>query len=249
MTPFAVDQPAFHGPLDLLLYLVRKDEVDIRAVSIVRLADQFLAFLAALDALDVDLAGDFLVVAATLLEIKARSLLPVLPDPDPAGGPAADPRRELVRHLLEYRQFKEAAAALEDRADRHAARVARVAPPPDPAAAQAPAGPPVRAVEVWDLVAAFARLMHETELVAVTTVQVDETPQHVHEERVLAAVAAAGRVTLRALFTPPHTKPRLIGLFLAVLELVKRQAVWLDQAAAFDDVWVCAATGTGPATS
>ena len=238
VSDYHVDLDAFHGPLDLLLYLVRRDEVDILDIPIARLADQILAFLAVRTELDVDLAGDFLVTAATLLELKARALLPAPPAADPAVPAAADPRRELVKQLLEYRQFKDAAALLEDRAERHNTRLPRLAPPADPAAG--PSTPAVRPVELWDLVSAFARLMRETELVPVTTVQVDDTPQHVHEERVLAAVRAAGRLTLRDLFTPPHTKARLIGLFLAILELVKRQSVRLELADPFAELWVTA---------
>lgn len=240
MSDYHVDLDAFHGPLDLLLYLVRRDEVDILDIPITRLADQFLAFLAVMTELDVDLAGDFLVTAATLLELKARALLPAPPAADPAAPEAPDPRRELVKQLLEYRQFKDAAALLEERAERHNTRLPRLAPPADPAA-PGPLAPAVRPVELWDLVSAFARLMRETELVPVTTVQVDDTPQHVHEERVLAAVRRAGRLTLRDLFTPPHTKARLIGLFLAILELVKRQAVGLEHADPFAELWVTAA--------
>lgn len=223
MAGYTVQLPAFHGPLDLLLHLVRREEVDIRAVQLGRLAAQFLDFLSAAASLDVDLAGEFVVVAATLLEIKARALLPAAPRAAPSEAAPPDPRRDLVRQLLEYRQFKEAAASLQERAARHATQFARLAPPPDPAAAES--GPPLRPVEVWDLVSAFARLLRETEPAAETAVVVDDTPQHVFESRVVAEVVRLGRVSLRELFVVPRTRARLIGLFLAVLELVKRRAV------------------------
>jgi segregation and condensation protein A len=111
--PYTVALDAYHGPLDLLLYLVRRNEVDVLDIPIARIADQFREYLHVLRELDVELAGDFLVTAATLVEIKSRLLLPDDARPDEEERP--DPRRELVRQLLEYRKFKDAAAALEER--------------------------------------------------------------------------------------------------------------------------------------
>src|SRR5206468_3428429 len=114
--------------------------------------------------LDVELAGDFLVMAATLMEVKSRVLVPADPADEEAAGP--DPRKELVKQLLEYRKFKDAAAALEEQAERHHTRVARVRPD-EPTA---PGQTPVRAVELWDLVSAFARLMRETQALQPTSI-------------------------------------------------------------------------------
>lgn len=243
MAGYTVQLPAYHGPLDLLLHLVRRDEIDIRAVELGRLATQFLDFLAAAALLDVDLAGEFVVVAATLLEIKVRSLLPAPPKEEAAPDAPPDPRRDLVRQLLEYRQFKEAAQALEARAETHALQFARVAPP----AEGTNDGPPVRPVEVWDLVSAFARLLRETEPTDATAVVADETPQYVHEARISAEVAKLGRVSLRDLFTAPRTRARLIGLFLAVLELVKRGAVRAELDATDGELWLSAGVATAGA--
>jgi segregation and condensation protein A len=222
----------FHGPLDLLLYLVRRNEVDVLDIPIATLADQFLAFLAAVREVDVELAGDFLVMAATLMEIKTRSLLPT--DAADDDGDEPDPRRELVKQLLEYRKFKDAAAALEERAERQGARLPRVAPE-EPAK---PGAPAVRPVELWDLVSAFARLMRETQAAEPTAVVVDDTPQHVYEGYVRDRVRADGRVAFRDVFTPPYHKARLIGLFLAALELIRRGDVWLEQPEPFGDIWL-----------
>ncbi|MGL4421448.1 MAG: segregation and condensation protein A, partial [Gemmataceae bacterium] len=108
----------FQGPLDLLLYLVRKHEVDVLDIPIAAVTDQFLEYLRTVQALDMDSAGDFVVMAATLMEIKSRNLLPKPPEAEvDASTGAVDPRQELVRQLLEYRRFKEAAAALEECAE------------------------------------------------------------------------------------------------------------------------------------
>src|SRR5581483_2717200 len=155
--PYTVALDAYHGPLDLLLYLVRRSEVDVLDIPIAAIAEQFREYLHVLQQLDVEFAGYFLVMTATLVEIKSRMLLPAEARPDEEDD-AADPRRELVRQLLEYRKFKDAAAALEERAARQGARVPRQEPA-EPAAG----GPAVKPVELWDLVSAFARLMRETQ--------------------------------------------------------------------------------------
>ncbi len=236
MTNYQVALDSFHGPLDLLLYLVKRHEVDVLDISIARLADQFLDYLNAMQAVDVELAGDFLVLAATLMEIKSRSLLP--DDAVEAGDDEPDPRRELVKQLLEYRKFKDAAAALEDRAEKQTTRMARVAWE-DP---QPPGVMPVRPVELWDLVGAFARLLRETQATRPTAVVVDDTPQHVYEAQIVDRVRSEGRVAFRDLFTPPHSKSRLIGLFLAILELVKNGTLALEQVDVYGEIWLFAPT-------
>jgi segregation and condensation protein A len=230
--PVRVTQPSFHGPLDLLLYLVRKHEVDIREVSLAKVADEFLETMQAVRTWDVDWAGDFLVTAASLMELKSKALLPAEAGKSHDGESPA--RNELVRQLLEYRKFKDAARALEESADRHALRLARH-PLPEPGRS----GPtPVKPVELWDLVAAFARLMRETQAVTATTIQVDDTPQHVYEERILDRLERQGRTAFRDLFEPPLTKVRLIGYFLAILELIKGRKIDLDQPEAFGEIWL-----------
>ena len=234
--PYTVALDAFHGPLDLLLYLVKRDEVDVLDIPVARIADQFLDYLRVVREIDVELAGDFLVMLATLMEIKSRML-------HPAGAEFADdhppdPRRELVKQLLEYRRFKDAAAALEERAERLGERVARHAPPES----AADGGPLLKPVELWDLVSAFARLMRETHSPESSTIAVDDTPQHVYETQIADRVRAEGRVPLRAVFTPPHYKARLIGIFLAVLELIRHRSIALEQPVPDGDIWLTSST-------
>jgi len=103
---YKVELEVYNGPMDLLLYLIKREEVDIREVQIARIADQYLAYLDLLKALDIELAGDFIVMAATLLEIKSRSLLPRPPAEVEEGEEEEDPRETLIRQLIEYRRFK-----------------------------------------------------------------------------------------------------------------------------------------------
>ncbi len=233
---YNVTLQTFHGPLDLLLYLVRRNEVDVHDIPIATIAEQFLDYVRVVQQLDVELVGDFLVMAATLMEIKVRGLLPS--EAAAEAGEAPDPRRQLVKQLLEYRKYKDAAAALEQRAETHNTRLPRVPPlevVPDTA-------PPVRPVELWDLVSAFARLMRETQGLQPKTITIDDTPQEVYERRVAEQVKAAGRVNFREVFTPPYSKSKLIGLFLAILELIKRHEIELEQLEPFGEIWLLKVT-------
>ena len=230
--PYTVALDAFHGPLDLLLYLVKRNEVDIIDIPIATITDQFHEYLQLMRELDLDLAGDFVVMAATLMEIKSRVLLPG--EAEETGEDRPDPRRELVKQLLEYRKFKDAAAALEKRAERQGTRLTRQ----EPAESATSVGPTVRPVELWDLVSAFARLMRETQFLETATIAVDDTPQHVYESQLRDRVKAEGRITFRAAFVPPHSKIRLIGIFLAILELIRRGAIGLEQSEAEAELWL-----------
>jgi segregation and condensation protein A len=237
---YTVALDAFYGPLDLLLYLVKRNEVDVLDIPIARLAEQFLDHLRGLRELDVEFAGEFLVMAATLMEIKSRMLLPV--DANDSAEEQPDPRRELVKQLLEYRKFKDAAAALEERAEQQATHVARQELP-EPSS---PAEPRVRSVELWDLVSAFARLMRETQSLQLTTIAVDDTPQHVYESQIAERVRTEGRLRFRDAFTPPHHKARLIGMFLAILELIRHRDMGLDQPEDGGEIWLVAIAESDP---
>jgi segregation and condensation protein A len=232
--PYTVALDTFHGPLDLLLYLVKRNEVDILDISLARLADQFLEHVRVVREIDVEFAGEFLVVAATLIEIKSRMLLP--PDTVPADDEQPDPRRELVKQLLEYRKFKDAASALEECAEAQGMRVPRQ----EPAETTTPTGPVVKSVELWDLVSAFARLLRETQSLQPTRIAIDDTPQYVYEGQIKDRVREAGRVRFRDVFAPPFFKARLIGIFLAILELVRHRGIGLECGESEGDIWLVA---------
>jgi segregation and condensation protein A len=228
---YQVDLDIFHGPMDLLLYLVKRDEIDLRDLPIARVAEQFKEYLDVLTVIDVDRVGDFLVMAATLAELKSRMLLPRTEE---EAAQEEDPRAELVKQLLEYRRFKEAAALLEQQAEKQSARLPRQPPPPPPASGP----PPLRPVELWDLVSAFGRLLRETLALQPQQISVDQTPLHVYLDEVIGRLENEGRLPLSKLFTPPYTRARLVGYFLAILELTRRFAVLAEQADAFGEVWV-----------
>jgi segregation and condensation protein A len=160
----------------------------------------------------------------------------LLPRPPEEADDDDDPRAELVRQLLEYRQYKEAATLLEAQAERQQSRFARTAgdsPSPGDLSTQ-----PVQAVELWDLVSAFGRLMRETLALQPQQIIVDETPIHVYQERVRDLLARKPRLSFVEVFTPPRHRARLVGILLALLELIKMGQVTAHQDEAFGDIWL-----------
>jgi segregation and condensation protein A len=229
---YQVALDAFHGPLDLLLYLVKRNEVDVRDIPVARIAEQFLQHLHAIQAIDVEWAGEFLVLAATLMEVKSRMLLP-RPEEAAADEPD-DPRKELVRQLVEYRKVKDAAGQLDRLAEERQFLVPRT-PPDDEEGATSPR---LRRVELWDLVAALGRLVRETESLQPLHLVQDETPQAAYLDVVRAKLRSGRPVPFEQLFDPPHTRRRLIGVFLALLELIKQAEVTFEQLEPFGPIWV-----------
>jgi segregation and condensation protein A len=231
---FRVDLATFRGPLDLLLYLVRKHEVEIVDIPIAPITAQFLAYLQVLRALDMSAVGEFVDMASTLLEIKSRMVLP-------HGGEESeelpDPRHELVERLLEYKKFKDAASMLEEQGRSWRQRFAR-------RANDAAVGPrdlakeELQEVELWDLVSAFGRIMRDRQALAPATIVYDDTPIHVHMARIQELLAERGRLALSELFEPGLHKSRLVGIFLAALELVRHQRVRAEQTELFGEVWI-----------
>lgn len=234
---YQIELDMFRGPLDLLLYLVKKNEVDICDIPIARIAEQFRAYLNVLELIDVEWAGEFLVMSATLMEIKSRLLLP---RNETAAAEEADPRLELVKQLIEYKQFKDASKLLEEQAERQLLRLPRQ--PVDVPKAATPSQQPIRKVELWDLVSAFGRLIQETSALQPRQIVMDDTPIHVNMERIVERLRAQQPLTLRELFTPPHSRGRLLGLFLALLELIKSRQIAAEQPDLFGDISLRLAT-------
>jgi segregation and condensation protein A len=168
------------------------------------------------------------------MEIKSKMLLPRAEE---AAEEEADPRLELVRQLMEYKQFKDAAALLESRAEERLSRLPRQ--PLETRAAPTAAQQPLASVELWDLVSAFGRLMRETLALQPKQIVVDETPIHVYMDRIVALLEEHPRLAFEEVFTPPHHRARLIGLFLALLELIKAKKIQAEQEQPFAEIWIC----------
>jgi segregation and condensation protein A len=231
---FRVDLSIFRGPLDLLLYLVRKHEVEIVDIPIATITDQYLEYLAVLEQLDVNAVGDFLELASTLIEIKSQQ---VLPRADEIEDQLDDPRQELVRQLLEYKKYRDAASILEERSrnwQQHYTRLSTDLPPRERNLAEQP----IQEVELWDLVSAFGRIIRDTEAAKPSSIVYDDTPIHVYMGRIHARLLEQGQLSFRDLFDPGMHRSALVGIFLAVLELVNNQQVRLEQNNLFGEIWI-----------
>ena len=199
---FRVDLEIFRGPLDLLLYLVRKHELEIVDIPVAPITDQFLEHLAVLEQLDVNAVGDFLEMASTLVEIKSRL---ILPHEDEVEDEIADPRQELVQRLLEYKQFKDAASMLDERARDWQERFPRLSN--DLAGAKRDlATEPIRELELWDLVSAFGRLIQQHQSNQPSNIVYDDTPIHVYMERIGDLLVEQQRLAFTELFQPGHAQ-------------------------------------------
>jgi len=241
---YRVELEAYSGPLDLLLYLVKRHEIDLHDIPIATLTEQYLAHLKTLEIMDVEHAGEFLVMAATLVEIKSLLLLPRPEDEDQATDAMddpADPRYELVQQLLAYKRFKDAANHLQERqqswAERFPAKPKKRQTTLDDEAAEA-MDYELEDVQALDLCAAFARVLESIGQARTHDVTYDDTPIALHAADIVdrlkrdleQATQESNGLTLRQLFEGRTNRSELIGLFLATLELVRQRRVTVSQA-------------------
>jgi segregation and condensation protein A len=213
---------------------VRKHEVEIVDIPIAPITDQYLEYLEVLQQLDVNAVGDFLAMASTLVEIKSQH---VLPRADEVEEDIEDPRKELVRRLLEYKEYRDAASMLEERSRWWQTRYPRVANDLPPRRRDL-AEEPIHEVELWDLVSAFGRIIRDTEAAKPSSIVYDDTPIHVYMARIYDQLRQRGQLAFTELFQPGMHKSTLISIFLAVLELVRHARVRLDQNELFGEIWL-----------
>jgi segregation and condensation protein A len=231
---FVVDLNVFRGPLDLLLYLVRKHELDVLDIPIALITDQFLQYLEVLQELNVNDVGEFLDMASALIEIKSRLVLP-------QGGEGTeeieDPREELVQRLLEYKKFRDAASILEEQSrhwQKHLPRLANDLPPRRVDLA----GQPLQEVELWDLVSAFGRIVRDSQTPQPSNIVYDDTPIHVYIQLLHERLLHNGRTSFSETFYPAMPKAAMIGVFLAILELVRHHSVRTSQEGLHGEIWI-----------
>jgi segregation and condensation protein A len=231
LDPFLVGIERFQGPLDLLLHLIRKQDIDVFDIPIARITEQFLRAIAQIDRLELERAGEFIEMAATLVRIKAQMLFPRRVDEEDE-----DPRADLVRRLLEYEYFREAAEVME-RAQRDRARyfrkgyVARRAAPP---LTDAPLD--TEWDEVWAAVHAMAARLATPEPYyhfAGRAIRLDEKIEYI-----LSRLGSVPRLEFSALVSPWGTRMHAVASLLACLELAKRSALRLRQSTPFATLWV-----------
>jgi segregation and condensation protein A len=234
----------FQGPLDLLLFLIRRAEVDIHDIPIHEITQQYLEHLGELHRIDMETAGEFLVLAATLVEIKAKSLTPREEGSDGsdaaealAGLDRADPRLDLVRQLLAYQRFRDASEALEslrqEHARRHEVRVGVDEPAQPTPEEDEESSIELEDAHVLDLLEAFERIIAAVDLdrLGDHRVEMDETPLALHQADLIDRLerAPGRRLSLQEAFAG-RRRLEMIGLFLATLELARSQRLAIRQA-------------------
>ena len=228
---YKVKLEVFEGPLDLLLYLIKKDEVDVYDISIERITQQYLQFMDAFKVLDLDVAGEFVVMAANLIYIKSRSLLPAHVQPPEEEVEEDDPRWELVRQLVEYKKFKDAAAQLGKREFEQSSMFSRL-PEAEPAPER-----PLGDVSVFDLINAFNGILKR--------INQQEDLREIFEENytvsdkidlILKMMASGVPLKFTELFAHAASRTEIVVTFLALLELIRLKQMKVVQEDAFGEI-------------
>jgi segregation and condensation protein A len=227
---FKVESDHFRGPVDLLLYLVRRHEVEVTNIALAGVTHEYLEYIDILKEISIDQVGDFIEVASILVELKARAVLPrnELEQEDDDEATMDDPRQDLVRRLLMFKQFKDASNLLEEQRvnwQKHYSRMADDLP----SKKVDPADQPIKEVELWDLVSAFGRVLRDNRPVPQANILYDETPIHVYMQRIHAKIVRQKSVSFSELFEAGMHKSSMVGIFLAVLELTRYHNVVAQQ--------------------
>lgn len=232
---YKIKLPLFEGPLDLLLYLVKKEHMNIYDIPIARVTEQYMQYIELMQSLDLSLAGDFLVMAATLMQIKSKMLLPA--NEEQAQEPEEDPRADLVKQLLEYERFKEVAQELRQRetSQQEIFRRPRLQEKDIPEVAQPAA---YFEASIFDLISAFSRALAETPKDIFYNVIKDEftVEDKIHE--ILHDLLLRPFIMLPELFASARNKIEIIVSFLAVLELVRMKEIACLQKEAFGEIQI-----------
>jgi segregation and condensation protein A len=238
-TDYKVKLEVFEGPLDLLLYLIKQDEIDIYDISLERITSQYLEYLQAFKELNIELAGEFIVMAANLIYLKSRSLLPVDQQPPAEDAEEDDPRWDLIRQLIEYKKFKEAAAELHQREleqERIFAREGALAP-----LLQEPLH--LGDIGIFQLINAFQIVIKRVE----ARQDVQEIFSEVYSvsekiDTILQRVAAGTSIRFSDLFGAVVSRVEVVVTFLALLELIRLKQVRAIQKNIFEEIEIAAPT-------
>ena len=224
----------FEGPLDLLLHLIKKNEVDIYNIPIAAITRQYLEYMELLKELNLDIAGEFLVMAATLLQIKSRMLLPITPEEEEAE--VEDPRAELVRRLLEYQRYRDASQLLSCRNLLGRDVFARKFDSPELAELEPKEEP--ADVELFELIEAFQRVLARVSIDTFHDVVADGISIADRIGEVLSVLHAEKTVCFDSLFSDGMTRDLLVVPFLSILELCKLKLIKVTQVESLGSIWL-----------
>jgi segregation and condensation protein A len=226
---------SFEGPLDLLLYLIRRDEIDIYDIPIAPITKSYMEYLDLMRELSLDVAGEFMVMAATLIHIKSKMLVPLNPTEAAADEEPVDPRAELVQRLLEFQRYKEAAGVLHERRQIRAASFTR----PDAAVpAFDDAGEEMLEAGIFDLISAFKELLERRKALLAHEVEREKKTVEERMQELLALIREGESIEFLELFAAQEAKPAMILTFLALLELIRLKLVKVYQRGLFGPIRV-----------
>jgi segregation and condensation protein A len=245
MADYKVKFEVFEGPLDLLLYLIKKEEVDIYEVNLTSLAGQFIAYIDTMRMLDLEVAGEFLVMAATLMHIKSRELLPVEQraeaDPEEEG---EDPRWELIRQLVEYKKFKDAAVQLQTLEERQGDVFARVPGKLEFERSEAPRGPEASIFELLNAVNSVLKRFLSNARDESREIYEDKWSVSEKIEHLMKTLSERSKVRFSELFESAKSRTEVVVTFLAMLELIRLKQLTAMQSEAFGEIEICRALPT-----
>jgi segregation and condensation protein A len=232
-TDYKVKLEIFEGPLDLLLYLIKRDEIDIYDISIERITRQYLEYLEAFKELKIDIAGEFVVMAANLIYLKSRSLLPLDQQPPEEDADEDDPRWDLIRQLIEYKKFKEAAVQLHDRALEQEHIFTR-----DSESVLVSDTPlPLHEVGIFQLIHAFQEVVKRVEAREdLGEIFAERFSVSDKIERILERIGNGATVRFSELFGQIASRVEIVVTFLALLELIRLNQVRARQRQMFDEI-------------
>jgi segregation and condensation protein A len=219
----------FAGPLDLLLHLIRQEQVDIYDIPVARITEEYLRYLQLMKDLDIAVAGDFLVMASTLIELKSRMLLPRDPLAESAEEDELDPRAELINRLLEHEKFKSAAQMLWSRATVERAVFGR-------AELETDKQNPEVAVGLFDLITVFQKILARHKEEVLMAIEREEISMSDMIDRLRNMVRSAGELNLIKFFEQARSRRELVVAFLSVLELVRASEISLFQRETFSEI-------------
>jgi segregation and condensation protein A len=238
---YKVKLEVFEGPLDLLLFLIKRDEIDIYDISIERITRQYLEYLQAFKELNIDVAGEFLVMASNLIYMKSRSLLPADQQPPDEEAEEDDPRWELIRQLIEYKKFKEVAADLHAREIEQQQRFAR---PPNGSPEIAVAPLRLGEVGIFQLINAFQNVIRRVEARQdLREIFEDQFTVSDKIELILQRIANRGQLRFSELFDGVNSRVEIVVTFLALLELIRLKQVRAIQADPLGEIEIAGAIG------
>lgn len=230
---YKVKLEIFEGPLDLLLYLIKREEIDIYDIPIAKITDQYLEQLEMMKLLDLDIAGEFIVMAATLMQIKSRMLLPPEEAPEGAEMEEEDPRAELVKRLLEYKKFKEAADELTEK-EAMASRLYSRRSEEKPALETEDS--PFFEASIFDLLTAFSKILKDVPKETFYKLVKDEftVGEKIHD--IFHMLVNKPKIYFSKLFNQAKSKLEIIATFLAVLEMIRLKEILIVQTERFGEI-------------